>query len=97
MDYNLSDVPNFILYKNWYKKLKDFFAEKGYSIRAEEYNKKLVKKGKPYVVVGISPRGNFGHAVVYKDFKPYHDPHPSNEFLDSSPLQIYIIKLNVKK
>ena len=40
-----------------------------------------VAETKGYVIVcGVSPR-NLMHSVIYLDGKPFHDPHPSNEFL----------------
>jgi len=93
LDIPMSKVPNFNAYgSGWWGVLWRWFKKQGYSVLVPAYDKKLVPKNKPYIVTGISPRGNFMHAVIYKNFKPYHDPHPDNTFIEGSPLYIYVIK-----
>lgn len=94
-DLPLEKVPDFITIekegKDWIQVMLDFiwdqgceFNGRGFSehISMPEYNHGI----DGYVIVGgPSPRGKViapsGHAVIYKDGKPFFDPHPSNDFL----------------
>ena len=42
------------------------------------------------VAHGKSPRGEWGHSVLYKNGQPWHDPHPSRAYL-AGPVESYTV------
>lgn len=41
--------------------------------------------GEPYIAIGKSPAGDWGHCVVMQGTEFVHDPSPSGRFLDGEP------------
>jgi hypothetical protein len=80
-DMDLKDVPNFHN-KNWFIDFVEWLNAKGYTSHGTLYRNIESYRGGIdgyYIVAGDSPRGAHikgGHAVVYKDGKLFHDPHP---------------------
>ena len=79
---DLKDIPNFHG-KNWFVDFLEWLKIKGYT----SYGTFIIEDIENYsggvdgyfIVAGESPRGkhiNGGHAVVYKNGKLVHDPHP---------------------
>lgn len=69
----LKDVPNFVRYPDWVERLEAWCEDRGY-YPVEPYTW-LPPKGYA-IVTAKSPRGPFGHSVVYFNGKLAHDPHP---------------------
>jgi hypothetical protein len=78
----LSEVPEFEDMENvkWFLALEKWLYDLGYEI--VRFNGEMVFKGY-YLVSGNSPRGDFLHQVVYKNGEMVHDPHPSNDGINS--------------
>jgi hypothetical protein len=79
----LEEVPHFLEYEDWDKALEDFIDTQGYFFEGRAPFKEInnlqfidEKLGGYIILGGEGPRG-FGHAVIYKDGKLIHDPHPS--------------------
>jgi hypothetical protein len=47
--------------------------------------------GEIVLAFGRSPRGDFAHAVVWRDDAMIHDPHPSGDGLDGDPEEYWAI------
>lgn len=59
--------------------LADWFEEKGFKVNASFIEFGLESPdGMPVIALGKSPRGKYGHAVIYQDGKPLHDVHESS-------------------
>lgn len=79
---DLKDVPNFHG-KNWFVEFWEWLKTKGYTTDGSLYNENIENYNGGvdgyFIVAGESPRGKHikgGHAVVYKNGKLAHDPHP---------------------
>jgi len=79
---DLKDVPNFHG-DTWFKDFWEWLKIKGYTSYGSLYDEGIgdYKGGVDgfFIVAGESPRGTHirgGHAVVYKNGKLVHDPHP---------------------
>lgn len=96
-DLPIESVPDFIMIEkeggeDWIEVMFRFLAEHGAAWHGsgtpEQLTDSRYNQGiDGYVFVGgTSPRGKAicpqGHMVIYKDGKPFFDPHPSNDFLD---------------
>jgi len=79
---DLKDVPNFHGEK-WFTDFWEWLKVHGYTSYGSLCNEKIedYEGGVDgyFIIVGESPRGKHikgGHAVVYKNGKMVHDPHP---------------------
>ncbi len=96
-DMPLDEVPWFITYKKKaYDILHRFSKENGYMFYGTIDNptKGQLQNHKGIdgysIVGGKSPRGNWRHAVIYKNGEPFFDPHPSNAFIEKAD-RLYVI------
>ncbi len=82
---NIEDVPEFEHLPDdgsWFTTSWDFLTSIGYSFDVHHF-----RHGEPipdgYVIAcGKSPRGDWGHSVVYFNGELYHDPYPSGNGID---------------
>lgn len=71
----------------WHNSFFSFLERNGYEFEGTLFKEEKLKEYPGvdgYVIVrGKSPRGfvSRGHAVIYKDGEPFHDPHPSGDFI----------------
>lgn len=72
---DISEVPYFVAHSDYFAAMYNWFYFKGYRI----YITNTPKINGYVIVFGKSPRSGT-HAVIYKDGKPYFDPHPDNTF-----------------
>jgi len=86
---DLKDVPNFHG-KNWFIQFFEWLHKKGYTSYGTLYTEKVQNYHGGvdgfFIVAGRSPRGDHikgGHAVVYKEGKLVHDPHPDGTGIKS--------------
>jgi hypothetical protein len=85
MDKEIDEVPHFVDIdekggKNWFHHTLEFLTKNGW----EMYSYDEYPDWDGYVLVsGKSPRGDFHHVVIYKNGELYHDPHPSNEGIET--------------
>jgi hypothetical protein len=87
MDMRINNVPHFVTYgDDMIDVLKEFCNANGYRFSGLLYKPNEMElndfKGVDgyYIVGGKSPRNKYGHAVIYKNGKPFFDPHPDNTF-----------------
>lgn len=87
LDIPVSSVPNFIEYKNTFDLLGEFLDQRGYKFDGFWYDPptnwaKRFNGVDGYAIIGgPSPRPYVNaHAVVYKNGKPYWDPHTDETF-----------------
>lgn len=88
LDLEITDVPQFEEInrpQSWEVALISWLIDKGYYIHADypvkysDGDKKVIEMPNDLCIVGgKSTRGDLLHAVIYKDGKLYHDPHPDN-------------------
>ncbi len=96
LDLRIEDVPDFSLIGSaWADNFFDFLGRNGCEFNGlshfEDINQEKGIDGF-LIVGGESPRGTArGHSVIYKDGKPFFDPHPSNQFL-IEPVEVYCIE-----
>lgn len=96
----LEDIPNFHK-DNWFLDFWNWLKIKGYTsygaLYKEDVKSYIGGVDGYYIVCGESPRGKHikgGHAVVYKDGKLIHDPHPDGTGLASIK---YIMSIEKEK
>ena len=94
---NIDEIPNFCVeYEDWYRETEKWLDSNGYSIVYIKNNCKfpniVLPLNYPIIVSGTSPRGNFGHSVIYLNEKLYHDPHPDRSGLKDINDYIIIFK-----
>lgn len=90
----LDDVPHFVSYpmEEWWFVVERFFADRGLGICWQPLNPEhggWAPLGVDVMVTGKSPRGEFNHVVLYRDWQLSHDPHPSGDGLDGEPRGVY--------
>lgn len=81
----IEEQPHYEDLVKWTSAMRKFLESKGYEFdgTARKYEVADYEGVDGYVIMcGDSPRGNFGHCVIYKNGIA-HDPHPSNEGLKS--------------
>lgn len=79
----IEEQPHYEDLENWSSAMRKFLESKGYTFdgTARSYESEGYEGVDGYVIMcGKSPRGEFGHCVIYKDGS-IHDPHPSNHRL----------------
>ncbi len=98
LEMELVQVPNFVYSgKKWWTAFREWIASLGYSPLevnwpiplSDEGQHIFPNEGQVCWAVGNSPRGDWKHAILVKYIKGewtnYHDPHPSDDFLDGDP------------
>ncbi len=87
LDIPVSQVPNFIESGRTFDMLSEFLDQRGYKFSGFWYNPPAEWANKfkgvdGYAIIGgPSPRPYVSaHAVVYKNGRPYWDPHTDNTF-----------------
>ena len=99
LDLSLEVVPNFCALGKgeWYDAFAGWLIDRGYAPIFVEINPERPFMGAhgsesapTYIIVsGKSPRGEWDHSTVWRStgkvIEPWHDPHPSGEFLDGDP------------
>lgn len=81
----LDAVPHFILFGDfWFAAMAKYVESRGLSIE------KVTESSDYVLAFGPSPRG-VRHAVVWKDGKLAHDPHPSRDGLVGEPDEMWHI------
>lgn len=60
---------------HWAEATQEFLSEFG--LDYEVYNYTIPPKGYS-IMIGRSPRGEYGHSCIAFNGKLFHDPHPSN-------------------
>jgi hypothetical protein len=87
LDMPVSQVPNFIESRRTFEMLADFLDKRGYKFDGFWYNPpadwgQRFKGVDGYTIVGgPSPRPYVSaHAVIYKNGKPFWDPHEDDTF-----------------
>lgn len=101
-DHPVTKVPVFSQIKDHKTRINEtakFLDTKGYSLAAvwdnppKDWHQKYKGVNGFAIVGGKSPRGSeYRHAVIYKNGKPYFDPHPANTFLNGEVDRVYIIE-----
>lgn len=71
----LDHVPNFAQYENWVDILTTWFFTQKYVVEVDDKPRQDLYS----LVGGPSPRGSWGHAVVFYGDEMVHDPHPSGD------------------
>lgn len=94
--YDPHDIPNYQTANGdeWWKWRNRFLNSIGFHIIC--FGDLLVAPPFGFcIAVGKSPRGDWNHAVLAKvefgSYKLLHDPHPSGDFLDGSPVQFEFV------
>lgn len=89
LDLPVSEVPCFAENSNehWFARSSEWARKRGLEIVAIETTKTrlpelLRSSTRPYIGLGLSPRGNGNHFIVCQSGKRVHDPHPSGDFLE---------------
>lgn len=83
----LGEVPNFFTVggtepDKWWKTCRDWLRTKGFGVMSLAVDSNILSMYEGiFIVSGKSNRG-FEHAVVFKDGKIIHDPHPSLDGID---------------
>lgn len=100
-DKPIEEVPNFIDFGDkWFEMFWEYVVSQGaeflgmcYVGPKESISDEEWKLFDGYLIAGgTSPRGiKNGHAVIYKDGKPFFDPHPSDDFLGVVE-EFYLVK-----
>lgn len=102
----IEDVPNFCVDypEDWFFRASDFVRDRyGYVFVMFLHNNSIgdtVSRMGYSIVGGKSPRGDFGHSVVYYSDRLAHDPHPSGDGIIGDPTDyILFVAINpaVKK
>ena len=72
-----------------------FMATKGYALLEVDVEKHgvIAHTDLHYIASGPSPRGEFEHAVVYRNGELVHDPHPSRSGLPKVTWVIFLVDL----
>ena len=78
----IGQVPNFFDKSesddHWWELVREWLKEHGLGVITINYSQELMEKiGGVHIVAGLSAR-DVNHAVLYKDGKLFHDPHPDN-------------------
>jgi hypothetical protein len=99
-DLPLEKVPAFEDAKEsheWHDMTLNFIDEHGceYWGVTQDWNsigpEEIAGMGGYVIASGNSPRGDWKHAVLWKDGQLAHDPHPSREGLKGDPLEFFLI------
>ena len=91
---DLDEVPHFVSYsqEEWWGVLECWLAERNLGTVWQPLNPEFggwCPLGVDVIVSGKSPRGEFNHVVLYRDWELSHDPHPSGDGLDGEPNGLY--------
>lgn len=93
---SLDDVPNFHENQNdfgWLDRLNEWVARYGLSAICVDATNDFRIDDAYVILSGKSPRGKFLHAVVWKDGKIIHDPHPDNTGLETwSDFIVFVVR-----
>ena len=95
IDCTIEEQPPYEDIDKWTSAMIRFLKLKGYEFEGTARNHEAndYEGVDGYVIMcGDSPRGNFGHCVLWKN-GVVHDPHPSNAGL-KSPEYFFLIKKN---
>ena len=99
----IEEVPNFVdvptdSKHGWWPAVIQFFVERGYyplPFEIGDFTSGGWALPEGYQIIsGESPRGNWDHAVVAKDGKIVHDPHPEGTGLDSKDECLVFVALD---
>lgn len=82
-------VPHFVQFEKWGKALDLYVAGRGFGLT--KLSAPEVPMGVPVLAFGTSPRGEWGHSVVWLDGAIAHDPHPSRAGLAGEPYEFWHI------
>lgn len=91
----LEEVPHFVSYSQdeWWGVLEGWLAERNLGVvwgpLDFEAGQGWAPLGVDVIVSGKSPRGEFNHVVIFRDWALAHDPHPSGTGLDGTPKGVY--------
>jgi hypothetical protein len=83
----LKQVPHFVAMPadTWWSAVCDWLAERNIAVQwapiGNGNGKGWAPLGAYFLATGTSPRGNFQHVVVMRDWEMVHDPHPSGDGL----------------
>lgn len=98
-DMNIEDVPFFIEEPDYPYNVEHFIENNGYKLEGTGILSKIKEEYKDfngidgyYIAVGMGNRGVY-HCCIYKDGEMVHDPHPSNDGIQSIEY-IYLITRN---
>lgn len=81
---NVEEMPRYFE-NNWeipgfWQLLAEWFEDRGFEVCASFVEFGLESPaGRPVIALGRSPRGNHGHACIYRDGVLAHDPHESGD------------------
>jgi histidinol-phosphate phosphatase family protein len=89
----LSDVPAFCKYEDWWERFTVWLKERGLWAVPLKYNEEFPPAGF-HILSGKSPRGDFQHSVVALGNDIVHDPHPSRVGIETRVDQILIIPID---
>jgi hypothetical protein len=82
LETTIEEIPQFqTMETNWFPQLWEFLLKHGYEFKGtgkkEDIQTYNIGISGYYIVNGSSPRGiKRGHAIVYYNGMPIHDPHP---------------------
>lgn len=81
----------------WWFRMVRAVNKLGYRIEYFTAKQQKPPRNRFYIMGGMSPRGNFRHAVVAKNGKMVHDPYPSRDGIKGKPIDYFLIrKIRIK-
>ena len=96
MELPLEEVPHFVSLPQdeWWDAVEGFFRDRGLLIVWNPIAQNVggwLPLGIDIMVTGKSPRGDWNHVVIMRDWELVHDPHPSGDGLDGAPNGAYYL------
>jgi len=96
MELPLEAVPHFVSLpsEQWWDAIEAFFRDRGLLIVWQPLGGNVggwLPLGIDMMVTGKSPRGDWNHVVIMRDWTLVHDPHPSGDGLAGDPNGAYYL------